>query len=59
MITYSLHLVLLTQLDSHLPKYLIFNSRYNKIYSEKNITIQMLVNEIGIQMLVNEIGFEK
>ena len=35
MITYSLHLVLLTQLDSHLPKYLIFNSRYNKINSEK------------------------
>ena len=49
MITYALHLVLLTQLDSHLPKYLIFNSRYNKIYSEKNITVQMLVNEIGIK----------
>ena len=49
MIKYALRLVLLTQLDSNLPKYLIFNSRYNKIYSEKNITIQMLVNKIGIK----------
>ena len=32
MITFPLDLVLLTQLDSHLTKYLIFNSRYNKIY---------------------------
>ena len=48
MITFSLDLVLLTQFDSHLPKYLMFNSRYYKIYLffKKNINIQMLVKEI-------------